>query len=87
MTQDVRLEQLTEWINTLPDWQGASLAPASADASFRRYFRVTKNNNTAIAMDAPSTNSRAYRYGGYSCLNDESDDSSSGLRHSHASTH
>ncbi|HPY41460.1 MAG TPA: phosphotransferase [Thiolinea sp.] len=53
MTQDVRLEQLTEWINTLPDWQGASLAPASADASFRRYFRVTKNNNTAIAMDAP----------------------------------
>ena len=53
MTQDVRLEQLTEWVNTLPDWQGASLAPASADASFRRYFRVTKNNNTAIAMDAP----------------------------------
>ncbi|MFZ1389170.1 MAG: phosphotransferase [Thiolinea sp.] len=53
MTQDVRLEQLTEWVNTLPDWQGASLAPASADASFRRYFRVTKDNNTAIAMDAP----------------------------------
>ena len=53
MTQDVRLEQLTEWVNTLPDWQGSSLAPASADASFRRYFRVTKDNNTAIAMDAP----------------------------------
>lgn len=53
MTQDVRLEQLTEWVNTLPAWQGASLAPASADASFRRYFRVTKDNKTAVAMDAP----------------------------------
>lgn len=53
MTQDVRLEQLTEWVNTLPAWQGANLAPASADASFRRYFRVSKDGNTAIAMDAP----------------------------------
>lgn len=53
MTQDVRLEQLTEWVNTLPDWQGANLAPASADASFRRYFRVSKDGKTAIAMDAP----------------------------------
>lgn len=53
MIQDVRLEQLTEWINTLTDWQGAQLAPASADASFRRYFRVTQHQQTAIAMDAP----------------------------------
>ncbi|TXH71517.1 MAG: aminoglycoside phosphotransferase [Thiothrix sp.] len=53
MTQDVRLEQLTEWVNTLPAWQGAQLAPASADASFRRYFRVSKEGKTAIAMDAP----------------------------------
>jgi hypothetical protein len=53
MTQDVRLEQLTEWVHTLPDWQAASLAPASADASFRRYFRVTQGEHTAIAMDAP----------------------------------
>ncbi|MFM2318646.1 MAG: hypothetical protein RLZZ215_1267 [Pseudomonadota bacterium] len=53
MTQDVRLEQLTEWVNTLPDWQGATLSPASADASFRRYFRVHKDHKTAIVMDAP----------------------------------
>ncbi|MEQ1773139.1 MAG: phosphotransferase [Burkholderiales bacterium] len=30
-----------------------SLAPASADASFRRYFRITENGKTWIAMDAP----------------------------------
>lgn len=29
------------------------LAPASADASFRRYFRVTLPDRTLIAMDAP----------------------------------
>ncbi|MFT3849397.1 MAG: phosphotransferase [Propionivibrio sp.] len=33
---------------------GYSLAPASADASFRRYFRVTlPNGDTRIVMDAP----------------------------------
>lgn len=30
-----------------------TLAPASADASFRRYFRVTLDGGTRIAMDAP----------------------------------
>ena len=31
-----------------------SLAPASADASFRRYFRVTRpDGSTRIVMDAP----------------------------------
>ncbi len=30
-----------------------TLAPASADASFRRYFRVTLTSATRIAMDAP----------------------------------
>ncbi|MGH8400101.1 MAG: aminoglycoside phosphotransferase family protein, partial [Gammaproteobacteria bacterium] len=29
------------------------LTPASADASFRRYFRVATNTGTAIVMDAP----------------------------------
>lgn len=30
-----------------------SLAPASADASFRRYFRVTLSDRTMVVMDAP----------------------------------
>jgi hypothetical protein len=33
--------------------EGASLSPASADASFRRYFRVQTESMSLIAMDAP----------------------------------
>lgn len=53
MTQDVRLEQLRDWVHTLTGWQSATLEPASADASFRRYFRASQSGRTAIVMDAP----------------------------------
>lgn len=49
---DQRLEQLKVWLND----NGITyqvIAPASADASFRRYFRITDNGNTSIVMDAP----------------------------------
>ncbi len=36
-----RQQQLTEWLQNLYPKQAFSLAPASADASFRRYFRAT----------------------------------------------
>ena len=49
---DLRLEQLKVWLNdnkiTYQD-----IAPASADASFRRYFRITDAEKTFIVMDAP----------------------------------
>ena len=32
---------------------GSRIAPASVDASFRRYFRITRGEDTYIAMDAP----------------------------------
>jgi len=51
MTEDLRLKQITHWIQQ--DWQNATIEVASADASFRRYFRVSHNNQTYIAMDAP----------------------------------
>ncbi len=49
-----RLQQLEDWLkNQLPN-QPFSLAPASADASFRRYFRATFTDcSTRIIMDAP----------------------------------
>lgn len=50
-----RLAQLKHWLGSLyPDRQ-IDLAPASADASFRRYFRVHVDGEPAsfIAMDAP----------------------------------
>ncbi|WP_153074565.1 aminoglycoside phosphotransferase family protein [Paraburkholderia bonniea] len=56
---DSRLEQLCAWLHTVAPRYGlnlASLAPASADASFRRYFRVTASHQgqpTLIAVDAP----------------------------------
>lgn len=56
---DSRLNTLRNWLKGLePSWQLdlSSLAPASADASFRRYFRIQSKNptfNTLIVMDAP----------------------------------
>ena len=56
---DARLNTLRNWLEGLkPSWQLDlnTLAPASADASFRRYFRVESKNpdfGTLIVMDAP----------------------------------
>jgi len=52
---DPRLSQLQEWLPTLAVLTKVeTLRPASADASFRRYFRVdTPDGKTLIAMDAP----------------------------------
>ena len=51
MSHDTRLKQLSHWIQQ--DWPKARIEVASADASFRRYFRVHHDGKTAIAMDAP----------------------------------
>jgi hypothetical protein len=60
MTQsvkDTRLAVVKEWLNGLAPLYGLqmdTLAPASADASFRRYFRLSgENGKTFIVMDAP----------------------------------
>ena len=51
MPNDFRLEQLAKWVRqTRPD---ALIEPASADASFRRYFRISEGQQAWIAMDAP----------------------------------
>jgi aminoglycoside/choline kinase family phosphotransferase len=53
VTTDVRLEQLESWLTRLFGARDFEVRPASADASFRRYFRVTRDGRTFIAMDAP----------------------------------
>ena len=55
MTSDPRLIALYDWLATRLPGRAFTLAPASADASFRRYFRVspTDGGDTLIAMDAP----------------------------------
>ena len=48
-----RQKQLTEWLKgQFPD-SAFDLAPASADASFRRYFRATFHDRSLVVMDAP----------------------------------
>jgi aminoglycoside/choline kinase family phosphotransferase len=51
--RDSRLEALTRWVHEDLGFGGSRIAPASADASFRRYFRVTHGTETYIVMDAP----------------------------------
>ena len=51
MTQ--RIEQLRDWLQHAAGLEVLDMAPASADASFRRYFRVHHAGGTAIAVDAP----------------------------------
>jgi aminoglycoside/choline kinase family phosphotransferase len=48
-----RLQQLNEWLSEVLKNTPYEIEPASADASFRRYFRVSFNEATYIAMDAP----------------------------------
>ncbi|GMR19853.1 MAG: phosphotransferase [Gammaproteobacteria bacterium] len=50
---DSRLEQLKTWLIEILGTSVFTLTPASADASFRRYFRVVVDGPTYIAMDAP----------------------------------
>ena len=50
---DSRLADLTRWVSDDLGFAGSRIAPASADASFRRYFRVTRGEETFIVMDAP----------------------------------
>jgi hypothetical protein len=48
-----RQQHIIHWLNGLFPTETFTLAPASADASFRRYFRVSFNNRSLIVMDAP----------------------------------
>ncbi len=50
---DSRLAELRRWVFDDLGFLGGRIEVASADASFRRYFRVTRDADTYIAMDAP----------------------------------
>ena len=55
-TTDNRLQSLNRWIESLAGRFGlepATIAPASNDASFRRYFRIAAAGGSCIVMDAP----------------------------------
>ncbi len=50
---DSRLALLTQWVREDLGFAAARIEPASADASFRRYFRLTRGSDSYIVMDAP----------------------------------
>jgi len=50
---DQRYEQLVDWLDRRIRSGSYAIAPASADASFRRYFRVSGEHEPLIVMDAP----------------------------------
>jgi aminoglycoside/choline kinase family phosphotransferase len=50
---DSRLALLTRWLREDLGFDPARIEAASADASFRRYFRVTRADESFIVMDAP----------------------------------
>lgn len=58
ISEDVRKTAATAWLDTFKDRYGLApetLEPASSDAGFRRYFRVTgAAGKTFIVMDAPT---------------------------------
>ncbi|QSA98255.1 aminoglycoside phosphotransferase family protein [Methylococcus sp. EFPC2] len=50
---DERLSALSDWLSRELGHTAGALRPASSDASFRRYFRLTLPDASFIAMDAP----------------------------------
>lgn len=48
-----RTQQLTDWVSNALGVAEFLIEPASSDASFRRYFRISFDGKTFIVMDAP----------------------------------
>ncbi len=52
-------EQLPDGVDAFlarAGWNGASIEPLAGDASFRRYFRIRRGEDSAMLMDAPPPN-------------------------------
>lgn len=49
----LRTKQITRWVSDKLGINDFSIKPASSDASFRRYFRITFDGKSFIVMDAP----------------------------------
>ena len=50
---DIRAQAILDWLENTLNLDISSFQPASSDASFRRYFRVSHSQGTHIVMDAP----------------------------------
>ena len=50
---DARLALIHDWLSRDLGMRPERIEPASADASFRRYFRAFNSGKTLVVMDAP----------------------------------
>jgi len=53
MIVELRFQAMTDWLRNDLELRISRIVPASADASFRRYFRISVGEKTFIVMDAP----------------------------------
>ena len=54
-SQDTRLQALSQWLHqVITPNTGLQIRPLSGDASFRRYFRAQRGEQTWVVMDAPT---------------------------------
>ena len=53
VSMDIRLQEINKWLQNDLGIGNYTIRPASADASFRRYFRVVFSGESWIIMDAP----------------------------------
>ncbi len=53
-TMSERLDRARQWVQNILGVQSVDLQPASTDASFRRYFRLSAQGSSLILMDAPT---------------------------------
>jgi len=54
--KDERYQVILQWLDNMDRFEHYTLEPASADASFRRYFRIRQGGQSWIVMDAPPAN-------------------------------
>jgi aminoglycoside/choline kinase family phosphotransferase len=61
-TADSRHDDLLAWLAQFDGLADAGLQPASVDASFRSYFRVNRDSESFIVMDAPPPHEDCHPY-------------------------
>ncbi|MCR4301693.1 MAG: hypothetical protein NUV51_08785, partial [Sulfuricaulis sp.] len=59
---DKRYEALKKWTGRVLGTAEFDVRPASVDASFRRYFRITLGPKSLIVMDAPPEQGSVHSY-------------------------
>ncbi len=57
-----RIEAMDRWLSRELGYRDYTLEPASADASFRRYFRMRLDGESRIVMDAPPEKEHSQPY-------------------------